>query len=125
MTKPIKKARTKKEISIGRPPLVLEKLTPEEIIGAGEKGYDGETFLIARGLTNPKLRKIAMEFPKWKDNYEIGAARFNLRLMDRMVAGIDEGDTQIIKQLATSRLGMGNLPKEEKPEVIIIGKKNA
>jgi len=90
----------------GRPPRVLEALTPEEIQEAGEKGYDGATFLESRGLIDPKQIERAMNYSKWNDNYRQGYAKYLLKLTDSYNKAVTDGDIQAIKEMGKAKLGI-------------------
>lgn len=122
MKKTIKKE--KKDNRIGAIPKILAALTPEEIMEAGEKGYDEHTFLTSKGMVKASLRETTLTFPKWKDNYAVGRARYLLKMKDKVYEiGITDGDTQILKKLAETELGMKEQVTKDNVEVVVIGAK--
>jgi hypothetical protein len=123
LKKPIKKP-VRDDNRVGKIPKILAALTPEEIMEAGEKGYDENTFLISKGMIKASLRETCFTFPKWKDNYAVGRAKYLLKMKDKIYElGITDGDTQILKKLAESELGMKEQVVKDNIEVVVVGAK--
>ena len=125
MRKTTKKKEPKAEIKIGKIPKILAALTPEQIQNAGRCGYDADTFLTSEGMVDEDLRRITLAFPKWKDNYAIGYAKFLLGLQDKANEFVAAGDSSTAKQMFTSKLNMKERTVDESVEVVVIGAKRA
>lgn len=108
----------------GPMPKVLRELAPEEIQKAGEEGYDEQTFLYSKGLTDARVREKATKYDKWKNNYGTGYARYLLKLQDQVNKAAEDGDIQILKELGRAKLGIKPEDSNNLPRITIIGADN-
>ena len=121
----VTKKEPKSDFKIGKIPKILAALTPEEIQNAGSKGYDADTFLTSKGMVDDNLRRITLAFPKWKENYAIGYAKFLLGLQDKANDLVQDGDSTITKQVLMAKLSMKEKVTDDSVEVVVIGAKRA
>ena len=104
---------------LGKAPKLLVNLKDEEIQEAGEKNYDPRQFLKAKGETDANIEKI-IKYPKWIQNFAIGQARYKLKVQDKIMKMIDDGDTQIMKIILAEK---NDDSEDDKKVVVTIGQK--
>lgn len=93
---------SKNKTRLGKSPKVLDKITDVEIQKVGEDGIDERTYLRSVGVEDTLIDKIIL-YPKWRRNYDMGKAKYDIAFQKEIMKAIKDGDTQLMKFLLTQK----------------------